>query len=197
MSERNSTKPYNRFDLVFQLQWLIVKQLFYKNRNSVEKSEEEFLTGNANIHRWVVWVNLILVTIIQLSTKDLNMLSNNIHLLVFTAVIVLISGMSWFTFSMSGIPIKFIKAGEIFRITLLICLTISSTLLISITVTNLSVLYTLVIVGIYICFIQIVFMFDHLDGLKIGLDQSLFKYSKAIFDYHNIDISEFTDQKVE
>lgn len=185
---------YNRFDPVYLfLDFLIFEQLFRPRKKNlpgayekVTAADVDFLVENLNKHRIVLWLNILLV--IYLATHGLTkILSDGNKDIIVTGLLApaMVTGGAWYAVSFGGIPEKYIGTALRLTFCMYLSFSLSMTLLIALLIALtpwpvgvflLSPMYA----GLYIASM----LYDNLDGLKIGLDTSLLKFSRASLNYY-------------
>lgn len=187
-------KWINRIDPVYiLLDRVLFKKLFQppkpKKGNGFEKleiAEIDFLTENLKKHRIILWINIIVTIYLTFYGIDIILEYGNTSIVV-TGLLApaMITGTAWFSVSFGGIPEKFISIAFTLTLIMFLSFTLSMTLLtcllIKITPITISVL---IIIPIYLSLYISSMLFDNVDGLKIGLDSALLKFSKATINYY-------------
>jgi hypothetical protein len=184
----------NRFDPVYQfLDRVVFRGLFQPRKRSIPGEFEQitaadidFLVENLNKHRLVLWLNIILAGYLILHGLDA-ILKHGDPAVVVTGLLApaMITGGAWYAVSFGGIPEKFISSALVLTFCMFLSFTLSMTLLVSLlcklTPWPIAIFFLLPIyVGVYVASI----LYDNLDGLKIGLDTALLKFSRAALNYY-------------
>lgn len=187
-------KFHNRFDPIYQLLDRIVFQgLFQPPKRSVKGAFEQitaadtdFLLENLNKHRLVLWLNIVFIAYLYLYGLAA-ILKHGDPAVVVTGLLApaMITGGAWYAVSFGGIPEKFISSALVLTFCMFLAFTLSMTLLIALLckLTPWPIgAFCLVptYAGLYIASI----LYDNLDGLKIGLDTALLKFSRAALNYY-------------
>lgn len=184
----------NRFDPIYIfLDRLVFRGLFQPPKRSVKGAFEQitaadtdFLVENLNKHRIVLWLNLILSGYLAASGLDA-ILKHGDPTVVVTGLLApaMITGGAWYAVSFGGIPEKFISSAFVLTFCMFLAFTLSMTLLISLlcklTPWPVGTFFLIPIYGgLYVASI----LYDNLDGLKIGLDTALLKFSRASLNFY-------------
>jgi hypothetical protein len=187
-------KLQNRFDPIYQLlDRLVFQGLFQPPKRSVHGAFEQitaadtdFLLENLRKHRIVLWLNLILGGYLAASGLDA-ILKHGDPAVVVTGLLApaMITGGAWYAVSFGGIPEKFISSAFVLTFCMFLAFTLSMTLLISLlcklTPWPVGTLFLLpTYAGLYVASM----LYDNLDGLKIGLDTALLKFSRASLNFY-------------
>lgn len=184
----------NRIDPIYiLLDRLIFEPLFRPPKRSIPGEFEQltaadidFLIENLKKHRRVLWLNLALV--VYLAFYGLNaILKHGDPAVVVTGLLApaMITGGAWYAVSFGGIPEKFINSAFVLTFCMFLSFTLSMTLLVALlcklTPWPIGIFFLVpAYAGLYIASI----LYDNLDGLKIGLDTALLKFSRAALNYY-------------
>jgi len=187
-------KLYNRFDPIYRfLDQIVFRGLFQPPKRSVKGAFEQitaadmdFLVENLNKHRLVLWLNVILAAYLAFSGLAAILKFGDPSTVV-TGLLApaMITGGAWYAVSFGGIPEKFISSAFVLTFCMFLAFTLSITLLVALlfklTPWPVGVFFLLPIyAGLYLASI----LYDNLDGLKIGLDTALLKFSRASLNFY-------------
>ena len=192
-------KIINLFDPVYWfLDRIIFKNLFVPRtiqsdgtikKEHMEESETTFLLANLQKHRLILWLNLLTLFTLSYHGYD-SLIGNNENAdpaLLVSGLLApaMITGAAWFAISFGGISEKFLDyAARYLTFALFSAFTLSLTLLsfllISISPWQIGVIIVVVYAGIYYPCV----LYDNLDGLKVGLDTTMLKFSRASLNYY-------------
>ena len=193
-----SKKITNCIDPVYWfLDRIVFKNLFVprtiqsdgsKKVERMEESETSFLLVNLQKHRLVLWLNLITLIILGYYGYDELIEKSGAQPELLVAGLLapaMVTGAAWFAISFGGISEKFLDyAARDLTFALFAAFTLSLTLLsfllISISPWQIGIIVVLVYIGIYYPCI----LYDNLDGLKVGLDTTMLKFSRASLNYY-------------
>ena len=200
VADTNNTDPrissrlkwYNGFDPVYRfLDHILFARLFRpKNQFGIVESlpvaDAEFLVDNLQKHRLIVWLNLGLA--VYLASWGLKAIaSTGDPAVVVTGLLApaMITGAAWYTVSFGGIPEKFLNVALVLTFWMFLSFSLSMTLLVGLlcSLTPWPV-GLFVLIPIYLALYVASVLYDNLDGLKIGLDSTLLKYSRAALTYY-------------
>jgi hypothetical protein len=186
--------PLNRFDPVYQLlDRVVFRDMFRPPKRSIAGAFEpitaadaDFLLDNLQKHRLVLWLNLLLAVyllLVEASSKLGGPAATALAIGLLAPAIV--SGAAWYTVTFGGIPEKFLSGS----FTLTACLFLAFTLTMTLLMGTLMTLTTwpvavFILVPIYLALYLAGILHDNLDGLKIGLDTSQLKFSRAALRYY-------------
>lgn len=191
---RSRRKMLNRFDPIYVLlDRIVFKPLFQPPKASkpgefekIEIAELDFLVENLNKHRKILWLNIVLVIYLYLHGLD-SILSQGHPEIVVTGLLApaMITGAAWFAVSFGGIPEKFINIAVTLTFAMFLSFTLSMTLL-SLLLIKLTpgIIGFGVILPIYLSLYLASMFYDNVDGLKIGLDSTLLKFSRASINFY-------------
>ena len=196
MGERQLSRStlLNRIDPVYIfLDRIVFNSLFALSKSGDEGSdgldradgaESEILLRNMVKHRWVLWINILLVCF--LSSYGLDYISKEYKELIISGLLApaMITGAAWYAVSFGGFGEKYVSIA--FRLTFLMFLsfTLSMTLLTTLLVSITPVVGMAVVVPIYLSLYFASVLYDSLDGLKMGLDTTLLRYLRAALNYY-------------
>ena len=193
-----SKKITNCIDPVYWfLDRIVFKNLFVprtiqsdgsKKVERMEESETSFLLVNLQKHRLVLWLNLITLIILGYYGYDELIEKSGAQPELLVAGLLapaMVTGAAWFAISFGGISEKFLDyAARDLTFALFAAFTLSLTLLsfllVSISPWQIGIIVVLVYIGIYYPCI----LYDNLDGLKVGLDTTMLKFSRASLNYY-------------
>lgn len=184
----------NRFDpLYLFLDLVVFDRLFRPPKRNVRGEFEElatadvdFLAENLSKHRIVLWLNALLI--LYLCPHGIKtILQHGDPGIVVTGLLApaMITGGAWYAVSFGGIPEKFINVALVLTSLMFLSFTFSMTLLITLLcrLTPWPV-GAFILVPIYVTLYLASVLYDNLDGLKIGLDTALLKFSRATLNYY-------------
>jgi hypothetical protein len=170
----------------------------------ITTADADFLVENLNKHRLILWLNIILAGYLVAYGLDAILRSGD-QAIVVTGLLApaMITGGAWYAVSFGGIPEKFISSALVLTFCMFLAFTLSMTLLIALlcklTPWPIGVFFLVpMYAGLYVSSI----LYDNLDGLKIGLDTALLKFSRAALNYYqkhglvirsNVEADEFED----
>lgn len=193
LKARVELRKKNRLDPVYWfLDRLVFESLFRPRKRHdknvyeiLTKADIDFLIENLQKHRIIIWCNLVLVA--YLATKGLSAILNaHDQGTVVTGLLApaMITGGAWYAVSFGGIPEKFIKTALWLTAFLFLSFSLSMTLLIALlcAITPWPV-GAFILIPSYVALYVASLLYDNLDGLKIGLDTTLLKYSRATLNY--------------
>lgn len=185
---------HNRFDPVYLfLDYIIFDQLFRPPKKKIPGAYEkvttadaDFLLENLNKHRIVLWFNIVAAIFLWLGGLKATLTFGDQGVIV-TGLLApaMVTGGAWYAVSFGGIPEKYIGTALRLTFCMYLAFSLSMTLL-----TALLIALTPWPVGWFILFPMYAslyiasMLYDNLDGLKIGLDTSLLKYSRAALNYY-------------
>ncbi len=163
----------------YLLRYIILRKFFY---SGLKKEEKMFVLDNINKHRGVLWINAIIIVDVIIALRDV---VDNVDTLILALIApVMVMGGAWFAITFGGIPIKLIDTAMSVTFWMFLAFSGSlSAMLVSVAYISPVVLWpTLVIIylgGLFSCI-----QYDTADGLKAGLDEALFKHSRAAIRYY-------------
>ena len=164
---------FNKLDPLYWLSILFSYSLL-TDKYQLRQDELVFIFRNISKHRLVLWVNLIGgVTIFYgLSNSNKSNLDSIISLLIAPSFI---TGGAWFAVTFGGVPQKLLDAAMVITFWMFSAFTLSLT---TMTICayyliggNIAVLTILLIINFAV--IIAATLYDSIDGLRIGLDESL------------------------
>ena len=184
----------NRIDPIF---WLLNKIVFaplFKPKDAstqrgyaiLENAEVDFLVENLNKHRVILWINILLA--LYLAGWGLESIkAAGDPAIVVTGLLApaMITGAAWYTVSFGGIPEKFLSLAVTLTFCMFLAFSMSMTLLVSllVSITPWEV-GAFILVPMYGSMYIASMWYDNIDGLKIGLDSTLLKFSRASLNYY-------------
>lgn len=172
---KKKMKTINKIDPVFQFVILICRRFF---KSGLLDWEYDFVMDNVNKHRKVLWLNIISVGFVLwgLVIIEPKEISTIIGALLAPAMV---TGGAWFGITFGGIPKKLLDSAVDITFWMFLAFTLSLTTMvvsmIFITPWMLWPVFIFIELGVIISCI----MYDNADGLKIGLDDTLLKHSRA------------------
>lgn len=187
-------KFINRIDPIYLFfDRFLFKSLFQPPKASdpnqfeiIEESQIDFLVQNMKKHRVILWINIFIAIFLSVYGLEIILKTGDAGIVV-TGLLApaMITGAAWFAISFGGIPEKFISIAFTLTLCMYLSFTLSMTiltcLLVAITPWSIGVL---IIIPIYITLYIASMLYDNVDGLKIGLDSSLLKMSRASINYY-------------
>ena len=192
--EKSRKRIVNRLDPMYRfLDHVVFQQLFQPPKANapgeferIEEAQTDFLVENLKKHRLILWVNIILVLFLGIYGLEVLLKTGN------TAIVVsgllapaMITGAAWFAISFGGIPEKFISVAFTLTFSMYLSFTLSMTLLTCLLVAITPWFIGLfILVPIYLTLYLASILYDNVDGLKIGLDTALLKFSRATINYY-------------
>lgn len=191
---KSQKKFFNKFDPVYYLlDRVIFKSLYHPPKSGqkgkfeiLDYAEIDFLTENLKKHRFILWVNILLAAYLFVHGLDM-ILENGDAGIVVTGLLApaMITGAAWFAVSFGGIPEKFISIAFSLTLFMFLSFTLSMTLLICL-LAKMTPWYIgiFVLFPIYMALYVASMLYDNVDGLKIGLDSTLLKFSRASINYY-------------
>ena len=182
----------NKFDPAYRLLDYMFFDLLFRPDSSddgasvAEQSDIVFLTNNLRKHRAISWINISLL--IYLVAHGLATISTGgDSTIIATGLLApaVITGAAWYTVSFGGIPEKYIGAAIVLTFWMFLSFTLSMTLLTAV-LCNICPwqISVFVICPIYLSLYMSSIFYDNIDGLKIGLDATLLKFSRASLNYY-------------
>jgi len=192
--QKSREKNINRIDPIYIfLDRILFKSLFQPPKANnpyefeiIEEAQTDFLVENMKKHRIILWINILLATFLGLHGLDVILSTGNTSIVV-TGLLApaMITGAAWYAISFGGIPEKFISIAFTLTLCMFLSFTLSMTLLtcllVSITPWFIGVF---VIIPIYLTLYTASMLYDNVDGLKIGLDSTLLKMSRASISFY-------------
>lgn len=191
---RSQRKWYNKIDIVYLfLDRVVFERLFKpKKRNMPGKYEildvadVDFLVENLHKHRTILWVNVLLSIYLYFFGID-RIFANGDATTIITGLLApaMITGGAWYAVTFGGVPEKLIRTALTLTFLMYLSFTLSMTLLMGLLIKispweiGLFVIFPLYI-SLYIASV----LYDNIDGLKIGLDTALLKFSRASLNYY-------------
>ncbi|MFA5967277.1 MAG: hypothetical protein WC805_02060 [Patescibacteria group bacterium] len=147
------------------------------------KEEHRFLLDNLSKHRKVLWLNVIAAIVVYFALGKTP--ENDIATVIFALLApVAVMGTAWFTVSFGGIPAKLIQVAMIITFWMFSAFTVSFTALIVAIIYVTPPISYIVWLFIYLAAIIACVQYDTTDGLKAGLDEAVFKHSRAALVYY-------------
>ncbi|MDW3191645.1 MAG: hypothetical protein R8G66_04750 [Cytophagales bacterium] len=207
LRNKNSRVIHNRFDPVYIiLDKAISDGMFRPKKNGmiipIPQSDEEMLLDNILKHRWIAWVNIALAIFMYFLGLDYILYQSSFDVsIVVTGLLApaMITGAAWFSVSFGGIPSNYINSALLITSCMFLSFSLSMTLLVVIlcAIVHISI-SLLIIIPIYLALYVACILYDNTDGLKIGLDETQLKYSRAMLNFHRKRglISELETQKL-
>lgn len=191
--KNEANKWYNRFDpLYIVLDRVICRGLFVPQRKGnairIPESDELMILDNIKKHRWIAWVNAFSAVYMAFFGLDtiLNVDDVDVSIIV-TGLLApaMVTGSAWFNVSFGGIPSTYIRSALLITSTMFLSFSLSITLL---TVILIGIVHwaiaACILIPIYLALYIACILYDNTDGLKIGLDETQLKFSRAMINYH-------------
>ncbi len=194
LRNRSANRTLNRIDPIYLLLDKVVFKSFFKppKQNSkkyevLDYAEIDFLVENLRKHRLIIWINVVVAIFLFVYGLEKVIVSGNESIVMIGLLSsALIAGMAWFSVSFAGIPEKFISIAFPLTFAIYLSFTFSMTFIscLMITITPWAI-GLIVILPIYISLYFASIFYDNVDGLKIGLDSTLLKFSRATLNYYS------------
>ena len=194
LEARSLARRSNRLDPVYLFLDVVVFERLFRplKRNDPGSYEQltladiDFLIENLKKHRLILWINLLLTVYLSAGGLDAIFRSGDQGIVV-TGLLApaVITGAAWYAVSFGGIPEKFIGTALILTTLMFLSFSLSMTLL-----TALLCKLTpwpvglFILIPVYAALYIASLLYDNLDGLKIGLDSTLLKFSRASLAYY-------------
>ena len=165
----------------------VFRQLFAPKRPNLagpvllEEAEKDFLRENLEKHRQVLWINFsLIIYLIAFGISSLKSSGDRETVISGLLAPAMVTGTAWYTVSFAGIPTQFQTIAIVLTRFMFLAFSMSMTLLISLlcSITN-PILSIFVLIPVYVSLYIASILYDTMDGLKIGLDLSLLKMSRA------------------
>ena len=183
----------NKVDPVFLiLDRIVFDPLFSPPKKGVpgqyeilEYADLDFLVENLLKHRAILWVNILLVLYLVLHGLPLIFNAGD-QALVVTGLLApaMITGSAWYTLTFGGISEKFLGTAMTLTRWMFLAFSLSMTLLVALlcflTPVVINVTLVLIYIGLYVSSV----LYDNVDGLKIGLDTTMLRFSRASLNYY-------------
>jgi hypothetical protein len=191
--EYRNMRFIDRIDPVKVLLYFVIFQQLLEPKNphsgqpeQLEPAEKEFLRENLEKHRVILWLNLLLI--VYLATFGISSIkSSGDQATVITGLLApaMVTGTAWYTVSFGGIPTQFQSTAIVLTRYMFLAFSLSMTLLTSLlcSITNV-ILSVGVLIPVYLSLFIASILYDTMDGLKIGLDTTLLKFSRASLNYY-------------
>lgn len=162
--------------------WIVrtILQPFFKT--NLKKEEITFVNENIRKHRKILWITVIFTI---LTIHGLQSFTGDTTALI-TGLIapVMIMGSAWFAISFGGIPAKLLDIAMSITFWMFLAFVLSlTTMMLTIGMITPIVIWP-ILLCIYIGIIIGCIQYDCADGLKVGLDESLLKHSRAALKYY-------------
>jgi len=187
-------KLVNKIDPVFWVfDRLLLEGLFRPpKKNSPGKyelldvAEEDFLIENLCKHRFVAWCNIGLAVFLAAWGLRAIFAKGDAGVVV-TGLLApaMITGAAWYTLTFGGISEKFLNVAMTLTRWMFLAFSLSMTLLTALlcSLTPWPIGW-FVLAPIYVGLYVASMLYDNLDGLKIGLDTTLLRFSRASLNYY-------------
>lgn len=186
LSEQDFRQGWSIWRILDPMFWVafLFSAFLLKRKYGLNRTEIAFIMDNVSKHRFVLWVNAIGGMLFYYGLKDSNIgqLGSLISILIAPAFI---SGSAWFAITFGGVSQKLLD------IALLVTLWMFSAFSLSLTAMSIAayfisngnwlVLSVLIFINIGVIYSAI--LYDHVDGLKVGLDEALKNHSLAQLRY--------------
>jgi len=163
--------------------WLVYlfSAFLLTEKYKLNRVELSFILDNVDKHRKVLWVNFIggYLVFISLLDNTPEQLSALISVLTAPAFI---TGGAWFAITFGGVPTRLLDAALVITFWMFSAFTLSLTTMSIVAYYILDGEILMLIVLLFINFSVIVsaILYDNIDGLKVGLDESIKSSSQAI-----------------
>ncbi|HEX3528798.1 MAG TPA: hypothetical protein VH988_17190 [Thermoanaerobaculia bacterium] len=183
----------NKIDPLFWIldRW-IFESLFRPSKKNVPGEYEEldyadadFLVENLLKHRFILWLNIILaVYMILFGLAAIFKMGKSELVITGLLAPAVITGGAWYNLTFGGISEKFL--GTAMRLTrwMFLAFSLSMTLLMALlcylSPWPVAFVLGLIYIGLYVASI----LYDNVDGLKIGLDTTMLRFSRASLNYY-------------
>lgn len=193
--EKTKLKMTDRIDPVFWLVKFINKPFFDSN---LIAWEYDFVIKNVRKHRKIVWANIIIIPFIW---YGLNLIkSGDVSAEISTIIVALlapamVTGAAWFAISFGGIPSKLLDTAMHITFWMFLSFTLSMTIM---TVAMIHITHPVFWIGFIVIEVGVIIssmLYDNADGLKIGLDDTMLKHSRAALAYYKKMGIEETDNR--
>lgn len=174
---------WHKTEKVDPIYWLISLCCIRFIKAGLVKWERDFVTTNIRKHRRVIWLNLIATCLIfwGLHRTDPIQIPVIISALLAPAMV---TGGAWFAITFGGIPSKLLRTAVDITFFMFLAFTLSMRIMVSalmfITPGILWPIFLIIEIGVIVACI----MYDNADGLKLGLDDTLLRHSRAALSYY-------------
>lgn len=184
----------NRIDPVYVLLDRVVFARLFEPRKAgnptefekLENADIDFLVENLRKHRLVLWLNVLLATYLKVHGLSAIAAVGDSGVVVSGLLApAMVTGAAWYTVSFGGIPEKFVSTALVLTFWMFLAFSLSMTLLTALlcSLTPWPV-GAFVLCPIYAGLYVSSMLYDNMDGLKIGLDSTLLKFSRASLNYY-------------
>lgn len=186
LKEQDKRQGFSIWKLIDPLFWVSYSFSYFllSPKYKLTKFEIAFIMDNIQKHRIVLWVNFIggMIAFYALADNSQEQLNSIVLLLM---VPIFVTGSAWFMISFGGVPTKLLDVALIITFWIFSAFTLSLTtmLIVAYYILEGEMFIQIVILFIYICIILSAIIYDDLDGLKIGLDETLKDNSEATLRY--------------
>ncbi len=172
----------NKIDPIYQIIKRIICFRFF-NAKGLPNFALEFLNGNVGKHRFIIWLNIIATMFIYigLNTTPTEQIPIIIGALLAPAMV---TGGAWFAVSFGGIPEYLLKSAVDITFWMFLSFTLSMRTMITATMFITPYILWPILIIIELGVLIACIMYDNADGLKIGLDDTLLKHSRAAIQYY-------------
>ena len=152
----------------------------------LDLAELEFLVENLLKHRKILWCNIILATFLHFwGLESIAAVGDPAVVVSGLLAPAMVTGAAWYTVSFGGIPEKFVRLAVVLTLWMFLAFSLSMTLLTAL-LCSLTPwpIGAFVLMPIYVGLYLASMWYDNIDGLKIGLDSTLLKFSRASLNYY-------------
>jgi len=182
----------HKLDIVYIGLRAVLRPFF---RTKLVKWQYKFVFDNIRKHRIIIWINLLFTPIIVLGLRAIepSQISTIITALIAPAMV---TGGAWFTITFGGIPSKLLGTALIITAWMFGAFTLSMRLMMTAIMFISPVYFWPVFILIELGVIVSAILYDNADGLKIGLDDTVLRHSRAAIQYYTqegITVSEDRD----
>lgn len=192
-SEYRNMSFFDRIDPVKVLLYFVIFQQLLEPKNphsgqleQLDRAEREFLKENLEKHRLILWLNLLLIGYLAVSgINSIKSLGDPNTVVTGLLAPAMVTGTAWYTVSFAGIPTQFQTVAIVLTRYMFLAFSLSMTLLISLLCSITNAILSIGVLGpIYVSLFIASILYDTMDGLKIGLDNTLLKFSRASLNFY-------------
>ena len=201
LEKQDKRQGFTIFRVLDPLFWLAYSFSYFllTPKYDLKKGEIAFILDNIDKHRKVIWVNLLggLMVFTSLMGNSPEQLTALVSVLMAPAFI---TGGAWFAITFGGVPEKLLDAALIITLWMFSAFTLSLTTMSILAYYILDGNWLILSVLLFINFAVILsaILYDNIDGLKVGLDETLKSNSQATLrylkKYHDIEPPEEGDK---
>lgn len=151
----------------------------------LDYADMDFLVENLLKHRFILWLNVALAIYMILFGLS-SIFSQGNSEIVITGLLApaVITGGAWYNLTFGGISEKFLGTAMSLTRWMFLAFSLSMTLLVALlcylSPWPVAAILVLIYVGMYVASI----LYDNVDGLKIGLDTTMLRFSRASLNYY-------------